>query len=700
MSGILSKMNEDITVTRKMPNGTTVTFKSPNGSQMDMRGIMGGMVEGHSPTPVADNIPAQLTAGEFVVNQPAAQKYKGVLNKINNEGRQMLAQGGWSGGQHPFSSQANLNPPVLNKFGGGYFPEGSAGEPSSAAALYEGDYQPPQASQQDRSMNANDALANKTVEWVNKLGIPGTDHGFAVTESAIKEYLTLTPQEMEQVGSLEQFIRYAASEEGLLKDHGPQKFWTGGEVGVGDPEEGDSLPGIKGGQGIKFSGGKWVYGRSGGQVQDWLLTRINDAIQPIVEEGEAALDAEGASLGAPVAAPVVAPQQGPAGGEGEAGKSVSTPVSSQPSESQPLVPAPSLSDEVASEVKGFDLKEAESKNYGWANRAINAEKTIRDLEAGGFNPTGAGVARQDFLNWAIDGVLPGDQKSIDILKTPEAQQYGRAVEAFVAAVLRKDTGAQISPTEYDRVLKEMFPSFGSAPETRKQLSDQRLQALDSFVVGAGEASGQLREKLDALPSEADIKQQKTFTAEDIGGIAGSILGGGGGAAISKSPTGILAGSTAGEQVGSAAGRYIDYLAGWQDFDSGLEALGPDAQDAVDAILTAGTAGLGTKGKQIFNAAKRYAAKKGITATTTKDVAEQALADQFQKYGVGELIKKIPSDVAAKHVGKQPFQHGKGVFFVDNNSGKVVDAFTGRAVGGHKGKNITDAFRKSNPEPKF
>ena len=96
--GLLDKMDEDVTITRKMSNGASVTYKSPEGSQMDMNGILGGMVEGYTPTPVSDNKMIAVTPGEYVVNFPAAQKYKGMLEMINDEGKQMLAMGGWTEG--------------------------------------------------------------------------------------------------------------------------------------------------------------------------------------------------------------------------------------------------------------------------------------------------------------------------------------------------------------------------------------------------------------------------------------------------------------------------------------------------------------------------------------------------------------------------------------------------------------------------
>ena len=96
MKGLLDRKNEDVTITRKMPNGASVTYKSPQDSQMDMDGILGGMIDGYTPTPVSDNKTINVTPGEFVVNQPAAQKYKGLLEEINQEGRVALAQGGWT----------------------------------------------------------------------------------------------------------------------------------------------------------------------------------------------------------------------------------------------------------------------------------------------------------------------------------------------------------------------------------------------------------------------------------------------------------------------------------------------------------------------------------------------------------------------------------------------------------------------------
>lgn len=92
--GLLDKRDQDVSITIKKPNGASVTYKSPEGAQIDMDGILGGIVEGQSPSPVADDKMIKVTSGEYVVNHPATQKYKPFLDAINEEGKQMLAMGG------------------------------------------------------------------------------------------------------------------------------------------------------------------------------------------------------------------------------------------------------------------------------------------------------------------------------------------------------------------------------------------------------------------------------------------------------------------------------------------------------------------------------------------------------------------------------------------------------------------------------
>ena len=122
--GILQNMKDkDVAITIKEDNGNTITVKSPTGNAMDMSGILGGYVNGKSPTPVADDKTIRVTSGEYVVNQPATAKYGGLLEMINNEGREMLqAQGYANGGvigsnptlQSQQATQVQPKPQVVN----------------------------------------------------------------------------------------------------------------------------------------------------------------------------------------------------------------------------------------------------------------------------------------------------------------------------------------------------------------------------------------------------------------------------------------------------------------------------------------------------------------------------------------------------------------------------------------------------------
>ncbi len=121
MKGLLDRDDLDVSTTIKSEDGSTISIKSPKGSKMELSGLLGnammgrqnfntgGMINRPSPTPVADNHQINVTGGEFVVNQPAAQKYHPLLEKMNNEGKQMLAQGGWTNPQKGYAYGGKTN---------------------------------------------------------------------------------------------------------------------------------------------------------------------------------------------------------------------------------------------------------------------------------------------------------------------------------------------------------------------------------------------------------------------------------------------------------------------------------------------------------------------------------------------------------------------------------------------------------------
>ena len=69
--GLLDKRGQDMKITVKKPNGASVTYHSPEGSQVDMEGILGGLVEGPDMGPAADNVTARLTPGCLLYTSPS-----------------------------------------------------------------------------------------------------------------------------------------------------------------------------------------------------------------------------------------------------------------------------------------------------------------------------------------------------------------------------------------------------------------------------------------------------------------------------------------------------------------------------------------------------------------------------------------------------------------------------------------------------
>ena len=72
------------------------------------------------------------------------------------------------------------------------------------------------------------------------------------------------------------------------------------------------------------------------------------------------------------------------------------------------------------------------------------------------------------------------------LLTPEAlQQYNTAKLNFITAVLRKESGAAIQPTEYANEDKKYFPQPGDTKKTIQQKANFRQQAIQALETQAG-----------------------------------------------------------------------------------------------------------------------------------------------------------------------------------------------------------------------
>jgi len=129
---------------------------------------------------------------------------------------------------------------------------------------------------------------------------------------------------------------------------------------------------------------------------------------------------------------------------------------------------------------GKSLTESQSNATAYGMRMASAEETLQNLaKTGNLRPaviSGApligGVAAQSLPTW-----LGGN--------SDEQQQVKQAKTNFITAVLRKESGAVISYSEFDTEDKKYFPQVNDGPKTIKQKEDARQLAIKAIKIQAG-----------------------------------------------------------------------------------------------------------------------------------------------------------------------------------------------------------------------
>lgn len=142
------------------------------------------------------------------------------------------------------------------------------------------------------------------------------------------------------------------------------------------------------------------------------------------------------------------------------------------------------------------VTEAEGKNAGFLKRALTAEKELSALESEGTS----------LWNRAADAVpVLGNYA-----KSDEAQKFDQAQRNFINAVLRRESGAVISPEEFDNARKQYFPQPGDGPDVIAQKRKNREDAITGFEIGSGPAAEKVREMDETQPKTAPIPAEDYF----------------------------------------------------------------------------------------------------------------------------------------------------------------------------------------------
>ncbi len=114
------------------------------------------------------------------------------------------------------------------------------------------------------------------------------------------------------------------------------------------------------------------------------------------------------------------------------------------------------------------LTEVNSKDLGFAARATGALQTLDPVQGELTDFWGSTFSKLPFGNYA---------------QTEEYQQADQAGQEFLAAFLRKDSGAAITKEEKDTYGKLYLPQPGDKPKVLKQKADARKRAVAALKIG-------------------------------------------------------------------------------------------------------------------------------------------------------------------------------------------------------------------------
>jgi hypothetical protein len=134
------------------------------------------------------------------------------------------------------------------------------------------------------------------------------------------------------------------------------------------------------------------------------------------------------------------------------------------------------------------LTEAEGKSTGFYGRGVESQKTLNNLES-----QGTSIWNKTVGNLPVVG---------NFARSQDAQKYDQAKRDFINAVLRRESGAVISPEEFANAEQQYFPQPGDGEEVIAQKRRNRDVTIQGLKVSSGQGAN------FALPPEQSSKPQQ------------------------------------------------------------------------------------------------------------------------------------------------------------------------------------------------
>jgi hypothetical protein len=142
----------------------------------------------------------------------------------------------------------------------------------------------------------------------------------------------------------------------------------------------------------------------------------------------------------------------------------------------------------ADKTKPLTLDQSNATLFG--ARLKQSEDIFNNLERQGFNFADNKYIAERAVPTNVFGISLGG-----IGKSNEIKQQEQAERNFINAILRRESGAAISPSEFESAAIQYFPQPGDSTEVLAQKKANRQVAIQGFSVAAGAGEARLNDRM-------------------------------------------------------------------------------------------------------------------------------------------------------------------------------------------------------------
>ena len=158
---------------------------------------------------------------------------------------------------------------------------------------------------------------------------------------------------------------------------------------------------------------------------------------------------------------------------------------------------------------GKSLTETQAKGTLFATRAAEADEILNTVGQGGKVQPGLIKRTAESIPFVGEGL----GTMLNVTQSSEQRRVEQAQRNFVNAILRQESGASISPSEFASAQKQYFPQPGEDAETIAQKAANRRTAIAGMAVQAG--PGMQRMQQMRQQTQQPMRAKNLSTGQEI-----------------------------------------------------------------------------------------------------------------------------------------------------------------------------------------